>query len=67
LNSWSLTVDKQANWQQKTRMEIEAQLNPENKELKAQVETHLCDEPHDFIINQSHRLSLLEKILKLRE
>jgi predicted alpha/beta hydrolase family esterase len=37
------------------------------QELKAQVETHLCDEPHDFIINQSHRLSLLEKILKLRE
>jgi predicted alpha/beta hydrolase family esterase len=33
-------------------------------ELKAQVKTHLCDEPHDFIIHQSHRLSLLEEILK---
>lgn len=37
MNSWSLTVDKQANWQQKTRMVIEAELNPENKELIAHV------------------------------
>lgn len=37
LNSWGLTVEKQASWQQKTRMNIEALLDPENKELKAHV------------------------------
>ena len=37
MNSWSLTVEKQASWQQKTRMNIEALLVPENNELKAHV------------------------------
>lgn len=37
MNSWGLTVEKQASWQQKTRMNIEALLDPENKELKAHV------------------------------
>lgn len=49
MNSWSLTVDKQANWQQKTRMEIEAQLNPENKELKAQVALHYHNNSQDTL------------------
>ncbi len=40
MNSWGLTVRKQANWQQKTRMNIEALLDPENKELKAHVVLH---------------------------
>ena len=40
MNSWGLNVEKQASWQQKTSMNIDALLDPENKELNAQVALH---------------------------
>ncbi len=37
------------------------------QELKEQVQVYPCSEPHDFITQESHRLSLIKKILKNRE
>jgi hypothetical protein len=37
LNSWGLNAEKQAIWQQKTRMSIAAFMDPENQALKAHV------------------------------